>query len=244
MAGSGSISANLGKYRFSTDARDREADHRREGGGEPTRFPEAYGPEEEDIRFYEAHAEDDEDDRFFEACAEETRGEETGCLAASEEGRHEGDPPDRAAASKRTDVLLPGPHEEVSSDSSDTDTLNPALVTGADPPVGDASQAPRAETSRSGPAASANSAITPPPKRSPSPDPSLRVDYEESESDMDREAGEVEGSGSSPPLTDEQRVLHLGSPMAPKTVAAIARARVLEEALSHRDDPPPATPES
>ncbi|GMF64066.1 unnamed protein product [Phytophthora fragariaefolia] len=86
----------------------READHRREDGGESTRFPEAdcrCCPEEEDIRFYEAHAEDDEDDRFFEACAEETRGEETGCQAASEEERrHEGDQQDRAAASERTDV--------------------------------------------------------------------------------------------------------------------------------------------
>ncbi|GMF28385.1 unnamed protein product [Phytophthora fragariaefolia] len=144
---------------------------------------------------------------------------------------------------KRMDVMLPGPHEEVSSDSSDTDTPNPALVSGADPPVVDALQAPRAQTSTTAPAASANFATTPPPKRSPSPDPSLRVDYEESEPDMDREAGEVEGSWSSPPLTDEQRVLHPGSPMSPKTVAAVARARVLEEALSRRDDPPPATPE-
>ncbi|GMF62246.1 unnamed protein product [Phytophthora fragariaefolia] len=143
---------------------------------------------------------------------------------------------------KRTDVLLPGPHEEVTSDSSDTDTPNPALVTGDDSPVGDASQAPRAQASPAGPAASATSATTPPPKRSPSPDPSLRVDYEESEPDMDREAGEVEESGSSPPLTDEQRVLHPGSLMSPKTVAVIARA--LEEALSRRDDPSPATPES
>ncbi|GMF33639.1 unnamed protein product [Phytophthora fragariaefolia] len=145
---------------------------------------------------------------------------------------------------KRMDVLLPGPHEEVTSDSSDTDTPNPALITGTDPPVGDASQAPRAQTSPTGPAASANSATTPPPKRSPSPDPSLRVDYEESESDMDREVGEVDGYGSSPRPTDEQRVLHPGSSMSPKSVAAIARARVLEEALSRRDDPPPATPES
>ncbi|GMF35208.1 unnamed protein product [Phytophthora fragariaefolia] len=123
---------------------------------------------------------------------------------------------------KRTDVLLPGPHEEITSGSSDTDTPNPALITGADSPVGDASQAPRAQASLAGPVASANSATTPPPKRSPSPDPSLRVDYEESESDMDREAGEVEESGSSQSLTDEQRVLHPGSPMSPKTVAAIA----------------------
>ncbi|GMF35097.1 unnamed protein product [Phytophthora fragariaefolia] len=127
---------------------------------------------------------------------------------------------------KRTDVLLPGPQEEVNNDSPDTDTPNPALVTGADPPVVDASQAPSVRTSTIAPAASANFATTPPPNRSPSPDPSLRVDYEESEPDMDREAGEVEGSWSSPPLTDEQRVLHPGSPMSPKTVAAVACASV------------------
>ncbi|GMF44028.1 unnamed protein product [Phytophthora fragariaefolia] len=150
-------------------------------------------------------------------------------------------PADRAAASEPHGCAVAGPHEEVTSDSSDTDTPNPALVTGAYPPVGDESQAPRVQTSPTGPAATANSATTPPPKRSPSPDPSLQVDYEESEADMDREAGEVEGSGSSTQLTDEQRVLH---PMSPKPVAAIARARGLEEALSRRDDPPPATPES
>ncbi|GMF19386.1 unnamed protein product [Phytophthora fragariaefolia] len=142
---------------------------------------------------------------------------------------------------KRTGVLLP--HVEVSSDSFDTDTPNPALVTGADPPVVDASQAPRAQTSTTAPAASAIFTTTPPPKRSSSPGPSLRVDYEESVPDMDFEAGEVEGPWSSPPLTGEQRVLHPGSPMSPKPVAALARARVLEEALSRRDDPPPATPE-
>ncbi|GMF29093.1 unnamed protein product [Phytophthora fragariaefolia] len=93
---------------------------------------------------------------------------------------------------KRTDMLLPGPHEEVSSDSSDTDTPNPALVTGVDPPVVDASQALRVQTSTTAPVASANVATTYLTNRSPSPDPSLQVDYEESEPDMDREAGEVE----------------------------------------------------
>ncbi|GMF58022.1 unnamed protein product [Phytophthora fragariaefolia] len=105
---------------------------------------------------------------------------------------------------KRTDVLLPGPHEEVRSDSSDTDTPNPGLVTGVDPPVVDVPQAPRDRTSTMAHAASANFATTPPQRRSPSPDPSLRVDYEESEPDMDREAGEVERPWSSPPLADEQ----------------------------------------
>ncbi|KAE9332565.1 hypothetical protein PF008_g14892 [Phytophthora fragariae] len=59
---------------------------------------------------------------------------------------------------------------------------------------------------------------------------------------MDHEAGEVEDPWSSPQLTDEQRVLHPGSPMTPKTAAA-ARAKALEAPLSRRDDPPPAAPE-
>ncbi|GMF49043.1 unnamed protein product [Phytophthora fragariaefolia] len=126
---------------------------------------------------------------------------------------------------KCTDVLLPGPHKEVSSGSSDTDTPNPGLITGVDPPVVDASQAPRNRTSPTARAVSASSATTPPLRRSPSPDPSLRVDYEESDPDEDREAGEVERPWSSPPLTDEQRILNPGSPMSLKTVAAVARAR-------------------
>ncbi|KAE8960314.1 hypothetical protein PR001_g30421, partial [Phytophthora rubi] len=75
---------------------------------------------------------------------------------------------------KRTDVLLPGPHENVSSDSSDTDTPNPGYVSGADSP------APRARTYAKDDAASAKDAPTSPPGRSPSPHPSLEVDYEES----------------------------------------------------------------
>ncbi|GMF60246.1 unnamed protein product [Phytophthora fragariaefolia] len=39
---------------------------------------------------------------------------------------------------KRTDVLSPGPYEGAASDTSDTDTPNPALVTGDASPVGDA----------------------------------------------------------------------------------------------------------
>ncbi|KAE9006942.1 hypothetical protein PR003_g23671 [Phytophthora rubi] len=72
---------------------------------------------------------------------------------------------------KRTDVLLPGPDEEVSSESSDTDTSNPGYVSGADSPVADAPQAPRARAPTKDHAASANGAITSPQGRSPSPDP-------------------------------------------------------------------------
>ncbi|KAE8875268.1 hypothetical protein PF003_g40608 [Phytophthora fragariae] len=136
---------------------------------------------------------------------------------------------------KRTDVLLPGPHEDVSSDSSDTDTPNPGYVSGADSP------APRAWTSTKDDAASAKDAPTSHPGRSPSPHPSLEVDYEESEPDVDHEDGEVEWSPKR--ITDAQRVLHPGSPMSPKTVVAMERARLLEESLSRRDNPPAAVSE-
>ncbi|KAE9000805.1 hypothetical protein PF011_g14019 [Phytophthora fragariae] len=136
---------------------------------------------------------------------------------------------------KRSAVLLPGPHEDVSSDSSDTDTPNPGYVSGADPP------APRARTSTKDHAASASDAPTSPPGRSPSPHPSLEVDYEESEPDMGHESGEVEWSP--PRITDAQRVLHPGSPMSPKTVVAVERARLLESSMSRRVDPPAAVSE-
>ncbi|KAE8968737.1 hypothetical protein PF004_g15442 [Phytophthora fragariae] len=137
---------------------------------------------------------------------------------------------------KRSAVLLPGPHEDVSSDSSDTDIPNPGYVSGADSP------APRARTSTKDHSASANDAPTSPPGRSPSPHPSLEVDYEESEPDVDHEDGEVEWSPKR--IIDAQRVLHPGSPMSPKTVVAVERARLLEASLSRRDDPPTAVSEA
>ncbi|KAE9264892.1 hypothetical protein PR003_g32635, partial [Phytophthora rubi] len=117
---------------------------------------------------------------------------------------------------KRTDVLLPGPHENVSSDSSDTDTPNPGYVSGADSP------APRARTYAKDDAASAKDAPTSPPGRSPSPHPSLEVDYEE----------------SGPTWTTRT-----ASHMSPKTVVAVERSRLLEESLSRRDNPPAAVSE-
>ncbi|KAE8907685.1 hypothetical protein PF003_g8281 [Phytophthora fragariae] len=60
---------------------------------------------------------------------------------------------------KRTAVLLPDPHEEVSSDSSDTDVPNPGYVSDADSPV------PRTRASAKDNAASANDATTSPPGR-------------------------------------------------------------------------------
>ncbi|KAE8980181.1 hypothetical protein PR003_g19101 [Phytophthora rubi] len=113
----------------------------------------------------------------------------------------------------RTDVLLPGPHEE----------------------------APRARASTKNHAASTNCAVTSPQGRSPSSDPSLQVDYEKSEPDVDHEVDEVERSP--PRITDAQRVLHPGSPISQKTVVAVARARALEASMSRRDDPPVPAPE-
>ncbi|KAE9273317.1 hypothetical protein PR003_g29943, partial [Phytophthora rubi] len=136
---------------------------------------------------------------------------------------------------KRSAVLLPGPHEDVSSDSSDTDIPNPGYVSGADSP------APRARASTKDHADSANDAPTSPPGRSPSPHPSLEVDYEESGLDVDHEDGEVAWSPKQ--ITDAQRVLHPGSPMSPKTVVAVERARLLEASMSRRDDPPAAVSE-
>ncbi|GMF44520.1 unnamed protein product [Phytophthora fragariaefolia] len=79
------------------------------------------------------------------------------------------------------------------------------------------SQDPKSSTSATPPAR------TPPERSSPpedSPDP---VDYEESKSDQDREQGEVLDPSPSPQLTEQQRVTHPGSPMTPKTAAAVAR---------------------
>ncbi|KAE8975038.1 hypothetical protein PR001_g25824 [Phytophthora rubi] len=161
---------------------------------------------------------------FFEARCQAAKG-------SSKEGQKTLKLPPKHSA-----VLLPGPHEDVSSDSSDTDIPNPGYVSGADSP------APRARTSTKDHAASANDAPTSPPGCSPSPHPSLEVDYEESEPDVDHEDGEVEWSPKR--IIDAQRVLHPGSPMSPKTVVAVERARLLEASLSRRDDPPTAVSEA
>ncbi|KAE9322738.1 hypothetical protein PF008_g17520 [Phytophthora fragariae] len=91
---------------------------------------------------------------------------------------------------KRTAVLLSGPHEEVSSDSSDTDIPSPGYVSGADSP------APRARASTKDPAASAKDATASPPGRGPLPHPSLEVDYEESEPDWTTRSARSSGRPS------------------------------------------------
>ncbi|KAE8881778.1 hypothetical protein PF007_g22406 [Phytophthora fragariae] len=58
---------------------------------------------------------------------------------------------------------------------------------------------------------------------------------------MDHDVGEVKRSLKQ--ITDAQRELHPGSPMSPKTVVAVERARLLEASMSRRDDPPAAVSE-
>ncbi|KAE9253246.1 hypothetical protein PF004_g1584 [Phytophthora fragariae] len=200
----------------------------------------------------EGRGQSEETTRFQELTASATKAKTKKTPASSKPPRRTKKPPKKKGSAKedpktpklppkRKDVLRPGPHEEVSSDSSDTDTPNTGYVSDGGSPVVDVPQAPRARAPTEDHAASANCATTSPQGRSPSPDPSLRVDYEESEPDVDHEAGEV--ARSPPRITDAQRVLHPGSPMSPKTVVAVERARLLEASMSRRDDPPAAAPE-
>ncbi|KAE9008841.1 hypothetical protein PR001_g15220 [Phytophthora rubi] len=92
----------------------------------------------------------------------------------------------------RTDVLLPAPYQEVSRESSDTDTPKPGLIDDAGLAASRHSHAPRPSASSPPRPSKANVVTTPPQGRSPSPDLSLQVGYEESESDKGHEVGEVD----------------------------------------------------
>ncbi|GMF41710.1 unnamed protein product [Phytophthora fragariaefolia] len=86
-------------------------------------------------------------------------------------------------------------------------------------------------------------ARTPPERSSPpedSPDP---VDYDESEPDQDREQGEDPDPSSSPQLTEQKRVTHPGSPMTPKTAAAVGRVDAQTRRESPRDTAATVEPE-
>ncbi|KAE8996081.1 hypothetical protein PR003_g18697 [Phytophthora rubi] len=93
---------------------------------------------------------------------------------SKKKGTTKEDPKTPKLPPKRTDVLLPGPHEEVSSESSNTDTPNPGYVSGGASSVADVPQASRSRAHTKDHAASANCVITSPQGRSPPPDPSLR----------------------------------------------------------------------
>ncbi|GMF20891.1 unnamed protein product [Phytophthora fragariaefolia] len=77
-----------------------------------------------------------------------------------------------------------------------------------------------------------------PPEDGPDP-----VNYEESQPDQDREQGEVPDPNSTPQLTEQQRVTRSGSPMTPKTAAAMARVGDQAQRKYHRDTVPTDMPE-
>ncbi|GMF55027.1 unnamed protein product [Phytophthora fragariaefolia] len=99
------------------------------------------------------------------------------------------------------------------------------------------SQDPKSSVSATSPATAPQEPSSPP---ADGPDP---VDYEESEPDQDREQGEVPDPNSSPQLTEQQRVTHPGSPMTPKTVAAVARVEAQSRRQSPRDTASTVEPE-
>ncbi|GMF40014.1 unnamed protein product [Phytophthora fragariaefolia] len=75
-----------------------------------------------------------------------------------------------------------------------------------------------------------------PPERSlPPEDGPGPVDDEVSEPDQDREQGEVPDPNSPLQLTEHQRVTHPGSPMTPKTAAAVARVEAHTRSEPPRD---------
>ncbi|GMF57309.1 unnamed protein product [Phytophthora fragariaefolia] len=99
------------------------------------------------------------------------------------------------------------------------------------------SQDPKSSASTTSPAKAPQEPSSPP---ADGPDP---VDYEESEPDQDREQGEVPDPNSSPQLTEQQRVTHPGSPVTPKTVAAVARVDAQSRRQSPRDTASTVEPE-
>ncbi|GMF46700.1 unnamed protein product [Phytophthora fragariaefolia] len=91
------------------------------------------------------------------------------------------------------------------------------------------SQDPKSSASAASPA-KAPQERSPPPENGPNP-----VDYEESEPDQDREQGAVPDPNSSLLLTEQQRVTHPGSPMTPKTAAAVPCVEAQARRESQRD---------
>ncbi|GMG16294.1 unnamed protein product [Phytophthora fragariaefolia] len=146
---------------------------------------------------------------------------------------------DSAAGSPAPRATKPSKGE---SASANTTASEPTLVEEAAVPspdgASDARQAedflnacdshdPKSSASATSPAKAPQKLSSPP---ADGPDP---VDYEESDPDQDREQGEVPDPNSSPQPTEQQRATHPGSPMTPKTVAAVARV----EAQSRRQSP-------
>ncbi|GMF45675.1 unnamed protein product [Phytophthora fragariaefolia] len=143
-------------------------------------------------------------------------------------------PHEGAPASAPATALAPVPVEDasiprsvVSSDARKTE----GFLNSSD------SQAPKTSASVTSPAKTPQELSSPPED---GPDP---VDYEESEPGQDREQGEVPDPNSSPQLTEQQRVTHPGSPMTPKTVAAVARVEAQARRQPPRDTASAVEPE-
>ncbi|GMG18249.1 unnamed protein product [Phytophthora fragariaefolia] len=172
----------------------------------------------------------------------------------------------RTRANKRKEVRLPGPFRggggspapratepsEGESAAANTTASEPTPVMEAAVPSPDgASGARQAEdflNSSDSQDQKSSASTTSPPKApqepsSPPADGPDPVDYEESEPDQDREQGEVPDPNSSPQLTEQQRVTHRGSPMTPKTVAAVARVEAQSRRQSPRDTASTVEPE-
>ncbi|GMF64353.1 unnamed protein product [Phytophthora fragariaefolia] len=164
--------------------------------------------------------------------------------------------PDLITGDEDSAVGSPAPRATEPSDgesaAANTTASEPTPVTEAAVPSPDgASDARQAEdflnsSDSQDPKSSASTTSPPKAPQEPSsppadgPDP---VDYEESEPDQDCEQGEVPDPNSSPQLTEQQRVTHPGSPMTPKTVAAVARVEAQSRRQSPRDTASTVEPE-
>ncbi|GMF62437.1 unnamed protein product [Phytophthora fragariaefolia] len=164
--------------------------------------------------------------------------------------------PDLITGDEDSAVGSPAPRatepSEGESAAANTTASEPTPVTEAAVPRPDgASDARQAEdflTSSDSQDPKSSASTTSPPKApqepsSPPADGPDPVDYEESEPDQDREQGAVTDPNSSPQLTEQQRVTHPGSPMTPKTVAAVARVEAQSRRQSPRDTAATVEPE-
>ncbi|GMF41773.1 unnamed protein product [Phytophthora fragariaefolia] len=143
-------------------------------------------------------------------------------------------PSEGESASANTTASEPTPVEEAaipSPDGSSDARKAEDFLNSSD------SQDPKRSASATSPA-KAPQELSSPPEDGPDP-----VDSEESEPDQDREQGEVPDPNSSPQLTEQQRLTHPGSPMTPKTVAAVAPVEAQSRRQSPRDTASTVEPE-
>ncbi|GMF25307.1 unnamed protein product [Phytophthora fragariaefolia] len=142
-------------------------------------------------------------------------------------------PNEEGPTSANTSVSEPAPVGEASISSPE----EPSNARKAEEVLNSSDTDPRCSASAT-PPTKAPQERSPPPEDGPDP-----MDYEESEPDQDREQGEVPDPNSSPQLTKQQRVTHPGSPMSPKTAAAVARVEAQARRESPRDTASTDVPE-